>query len=463
MTGQADKVAGHGVDLHRLAHIQNEYLAALGVVSRLQHQRHRFGDGHKEAGDLRVRHRYRAALSDLLFEQGDDAAVAAQHVAEAHRHEVRIGAAAVHHLHHHLAQALRGAHDVGGIHRLIRGDQHELLHAVLHRGHGHFIGAEDVVLDGLVGAVLHQGDVLVGGGVEHQLRSVLGHDVVQTAHVPHGADEHLQIQLRMGVAQLHLDIVGVVFVDIEDDQLFGVAFGDLAAQLAADGTTAAGDHHHLAGDIPADLLQIHLNRVTAQQILQLHVPELADTDLAVDQLEHPRHRLHPAAGLAADVQNLLAVLSVAGGDGEDDLIDLVLLHRIGDLLPPAGDLYTVQIPAALAGVVVDDAHHPAAQPGIGIDQLASGLAGADHQNAVPLALLRADPRHQLAHESVGEPQRRGGHEAHDKARKVEGSGHIDLQDQHIGQSGCQQHAIGQNDAEQLVDADKAPDAVIQPE
>ena len=97
------------------------------------------------------------------------------------------------------------------------------------------------------------------------------------------------------------------------------------------------------------------------------------------------------------------------------------------------------------------------------DQLASGLAGADHQNAVPLALLRADPRHQLAHESVGEPQRRGGHEAHDKARKVEGAGHIDLQDQHIGHSGCQQHAIGQNDAEQLVDADKAPDAVIQPE
>ena len=308
--------------------------------------------------------------------------------------------------------------------------------------------------------------MLVGSGVEHQLRPVLGHDIVQTAHVPHGADEHLQIQLRMGVAQLHLDIVGVVLINIEDDQLFGVAFGDLAAQLAADGTAAAGDHHHLAGDIPADLLQIHLNRVTAQQILQLHVPKLADTDLAADQLEHPRHRLHPAAGLAADVQNLLAVLSVAGGDGENDLIDLVLLHRIGDLLPPAGDLYTVQIPAALAGVVVDDAHHPAAQPGIGIDlpdQLASGLTGTDHQNAVPLAFLRADPRHQLAHESVGEPQCRGGHEAHDKARKVEGAGHIDLQDQHIGQSGCQQHAIGQNDAEQLVDADKAPDAVIQPE
>ncbi len=33
----------------------------------------------------------------------------------------------------------------------------------------------------------------------------------------------LQIQLRMGAAQLHLDIVGVVLINIEDDQLFGVA------------------------------------------------------------------------------------------------------------------------------------------------------------------------------------------------------------------------------------------------
>ena len=58
----------------------------------------------------------------MLLEQGHHAAVAAQDVAEPHRHKFRF-AAPVHHLHHHLAQALGRAHDVGGVHRLVRGDQ----------------------------------------------------------------------------------------------------------------------------------------------------------------------------------------------------------------------------------------------------------------------------------------------------------------------------------------------------
>ena len=129
---------------------------------------------------------HRAALGDLPLEQGDHGAVASQHVAEADRHELRLdvfehpaGAVlirvllpqmgeqlgdlpglalldlGVEALDDHLAQPLAGAHDVGGVHRLVRGDENEPLAAMDHGGIGGFIGADGVVFDGLAGAVLH--------------------------------------------------------------------------------------------------------------------------------------------------------------------------------------------------------------------------------------------------------------------------------------------------------------------
>ena len=41
--------------------------------------------------------------------------------------------------------------------------------------------------------------------------------------------------------QLILHVIGVVFVNIEDNELFGVEQGDLPAQLRANGTAAAGN------------------------------------------------------------------------------------------------------------------------------------------------------------------------------------------------------------------------------
>lgn len=59
-------------------------------------------------------------------------------------------------------------------------------------------------------------------------------DLIDPAAVPDRADENLQIQVRVCVLQLKLNGVGVVFVDIENNQLLRLVGGDSAAQLAAD-------------------------------------------------------------------------------------------------------------------------------------------------------------------------------------------------------------------------------------
>ena len=162
-----------------------------------------------------------AALLDLLFENGDDRAVGAQDIAEAHGHKLglrllkglcRDGVVGrgmgkqrrnlvrlslfdlfVKGLDDHLAEALAGAHDVGGVDGLVGGNEDKALAAVEHGGIGRAVGAEGVVLNGLTGAVLHEWDMLVGGGVVDQLGAVGAEDLVQTAAVPNRADERDEV------------------------------------------------------------------------------------------------------------------------------------------------------------------------------------------------------------------------------------------------------------------------------
>ena len=100
-------------------------------------------------------HSHRSACSYLAFEQWDYAAVAAQHVAEAHCHEARLLCSAVHLLDYHLTETLGRSHDIRRVHRFVGGYQDESADAVLCRCFCCDVGAQHVVLDGLVGTALH--------------------------------------------------------------------------------------------------------------------------------------------------------------------------------------------------------------------------------------------------------------------------------------------------------------------
>jgi len=67
-----------------------------------------------------MRHGNGTAVGDLFLKERNDTAVAAEDVAETDGYKARIRGAAVHALDDHLADALRCAHDIRGIHGFIR-------------------------------------------------------------------------------------------------------------------------------------------------------------------------------------------------------------------------------------------------------------------------------------------------------------------------------------------------------
>ena len=153
-TGELDQILRQRQNLHRLSHIQHEDLTALSVSPRLQNQRNSLRDRHKITYDIRMRYRNRAAGCNLPAKQRNHAAVAAEHVPETHRHKFRI-IMLVKSLDDHLTDPLAGPHDIGRIHRLIRGDHDEPLHTAHRRRLGRLKGAEHIVLDCFAGTVLH--------------------------------------------------------------------------------------------------------------------------------------------------------------------------------------------------------------------------------------------------------------------------------------------------------------------
>ena len=70
-----------------------------------------------------------------------------------------------------------------GVDCLVGGDEDEIPHAELVGQIGHELGAADVVADRLADVHFHQGHVLVGGGVEDDLRPKLGEELPHAGHV----------------------------------------------------------------------------------------------------------------------------------------------------------------------------------------------------------------------------------------------------------------------------------------
>ena len=175
------------------------------------HQLRRLRDGHEVADDIRVRDRHRAAAADLLLEQRHHRAGRGEHVAEAHHAEARVRGALLQGLQHQLGQALGGAHDVGGIDRLVGRDQHEGLDAGLEGRLGRVPRADDVVVDALDHVVLDDRHVLVGGGVIDGLHAEGGEHLAHAVAVMRVAEQrhdlHRQLLVRRDLLQLALDVV----------------------------------------------------------------------------------------------------------------------------------------------------------------------------------------------------------------------------------------------------------------
>ena len=223
---------GHVIYTHRLAHIQHKDLAALGIGPGLEYQGDCLRYGHKEAGHPLIRHRNRAPLGDLFSEKGYNASVAAQHIAETHCNIFSV-VLAVHGLHHHLTHTFGGTHHIGRVHSLIGGNQDEKSGIEISGGLCHIVGAEDIVLDGLGRAVLHQRHMLVSRGMTDHIRPVGVEHITHPALIPDRAYKGHKIQLGIAAD----DLVGEVHevVEVQVAQITGDVGKGLAAAVGAAG------------------------------------------------------------------------------------------------------------------------------------------------------------------------------------------------------------------------------------
>ncbi|OIQ75235.1 hypothetical protein GALL_431020 [mine drainage metagenome] len=129
--GQGDHLARQIHDPDRLAHLQQEQpgVMAVGALGAggggVQDQLGGLGDGHEIARHLLVGDRHRAATIDLRLEDRHDRPGGAKHIAEPHGREAGALAGLLG-LDDRFREPLGGAHDIGGIDGLVRGDQHHL-------------------------------------------------------------------------------------------------------------------------------------------------------------------------------------------------------------------------------------------------------------------------------------------------------------------------------------------------
>ena len=111
--------------------------------------------------------------------------------------------------------------------------------------------------------------------MEDDGRPVLGE------HLPHpfllfAVGEHRNRGAHVAVLlELAHDLEQVVLGMVDEHQAPGVHARDLPAQLAADRPSGAGNHDHLVGEVGADTLELHADRLAAEHVLDADLAQLA--------------------------------------------------------------------------------------------------------------------------------------------------------------------------------------------
>ncbi|MNZ53187.1 hypothetical protein D3C78_710580 [compost metagenome] len=419
-------------DLHRLAHVQHEHVAACAHRAGLDHQLRRFRDGHEVAGDFRVGHGDRPAALDLLAEQRNHRAGRAQHVAETHHGEARaVGhrRLALHieqchlllggqRLQDQLGHALGAAHHVGRAHRLVGGNQHEVAHPGAQRGLRGMQGAHGVVQHALGDVVLDHRHMLVGGGVIDGVDPPGTHHIQHPRGVAHRAEDRHQAQLELLLAdallQLDLDAVQVEFRMLEEDQRGRLARQDLPAQLGTDRTTGAGHHHHLAADAALEQLALRFHRVAAEQVGDIHLLQVGDLDPAVGQIHEARHRAHMHRQRLEHLENLAAAGARGGRNRQENLLRPGFLEHPLDM-PRAVHRQPGNHPLGQVAVIVDEGHRThGAVHAQRLGQLVAGDAGAVDRHPRLAVILRAEGQGSQVEPVAGEVLTHGHAQAADQ-------------------------------------------------
>ena len=117
--------------------------------------------------------------------------------------------------------------------------------------------------------------MLVCGCMEYDFWMVSFENLVHTEIVSDTCDEGHKVQ-RTSIFhdQFLLDIVGVVFVDIDNDNLFRIVLCYLSNKFTSDATATTGHHANFLFDICTNVLVVELDGVTTKQVFNFNVANL---------------------------------------------------------------------------------------------------------------------------------------------------------------------------------------------
>ncbi len=147
------------------------------------------------------------------------------------------------------------------------------------------------------------------GRVENDVRAIAGENLLHLLLIADGGNLHNHFQLApVEALQLLLNIVGVILVNIQNNEALRAEFRHLAGKLAADAAASACDQHHLIMVKRADIRAAKGHFVPVEQIFNL---KLADTVLgvrAVRRLQRVSIDLDLAVGLVVAVVQRLELI-----------------------------------------------------------------------------------------------------------------------------------------------------------
>ena len=474
-TGEADQISRQVHDLDRLAHVEDEDDAAVGRRSGLEHEADGLGDRHEVARGVGMGDRDGPALLQLPLEYRNHAAARGQDVAEPHGH-VRPARAPGAGDGKQLGQALGGAHRRDRLHRFVRGDEHEALHAEPLAGGDDVLRAEDVGHRALGGGVLDHGHVLESRSVEDHVGPGAADDGVDGLLGADVGQDELAVHVGIGRAlrQLALDRPESLLVVVDDGYEPRADVQDLADQLAADRSAAA--RHQNAGtvEVPGHRVRVDLHRGAAKQVLHADLSNAVGERVAAEQLARVGDRSDLQAQLLAALEGAPNGRTRGRGHGYQELPGVGVAGGLRQHVQPAEDALAHQSRAVLCRVVVDEAHD--VQAGVRVPRGDSGNRGPRFAGAVDdrgqtkllvraaghAASLQAGAQGEASAAYQGQAQERLGDE--DRPRETGGSTQAgirqDLEDGHgqdrAGEDGSRQR-------EHLLDRGIAPLAPVQTE
>ena len=272
----ADHLGAHPAEdlLHGLGEVADgggrrlldEQVAGVGVLEGELHQVHGLVQVHEEACHVGVGDRERLPFPDAVDEQRDDAAARAHDVAVAGAADGgAAGAVAGVGVDDGLHHGLGLAHGVDGVGRLVGGQAHDAVDALLDRGVQDVVRADDVGADGLHGEELAGGNLLEGGGMEDVVHAV--HGVAHALGVADVADEEADLGGELGgpLLQAVAHVVLLLLVAREDADLGQVGVHEVLEHGVAERAGAARDHKGPVFEYTIAHFKLQLNKLKANE------------------------------------------------------------------------------------------------------------------------------------------------------------------------------------------------------